>query len=379
MAVALALGGSQILADGYAMFVLPPWRAAVSLNFLLVALILLFILVHLLLRGIEYLRNLPQSVADFQQRRAVMRSADILQDAYRLVAEGRYGHALKVLEANFAGHAQAPMIALLGWRAAHALRDQERIELWRKRAESGGAQFESARLITEAELALTDRNYADAAAALQKHATTGRLQIVTIRLQLRAAQGLNQWGEVARLARQLEKFRGMTAEQARPIRARARLEQLKNLRDDLPELKRFWDGLDGDERSAAGLALAMAERLIAGDDKRTAQHIIEHALDANWDSSLVALYADCHGGETTARLARAEKWLRLHPQDDALLLVLGRLCKEQQLWGKAKSFLEASLSLRETRRANIELAKLHEQLGELVLATRRYQAAALLN
>ena len=279
MAVALALGGSQILADGYAMFVLPPWRAAVSLNFLLVALILLFILVHLLLRGIEYLRNLPQSVADFQQRRAVMRSADILQDAYRLVAEGRYGHALKVLEANFAGHAQAPMIALLGWRAAHALRDQERIELWRKRAESGGAQFESARLITEAELALTDRNYADAAAALQKHATTGRLQIVTIRLQLRAAQGLNQWGEVARLARQLEKFRGMTAEQARPIRARARLEQLKNLRDDLPELKRFWDGLDGDERSAAGLALAMAERLIAGDDKRTAQHIIEHALD----------------------------------------------------------------------------------------------------
>ena len=80
----------------------------------------------------------------------------------------------------------------------------------------------------------------------------------------------------------------------------------------------------------------------------------------------------------TARLARAEKWLRQHPQDDVLLLVLGRLCVEQQLWGKAKSFFEASLSLRETHAANIALAQLHEQLDELVLATRRYRAAALL-
>ncbi|MBP7080177.1 MAG: heme biosynthesis protein HemY, partial [Rhodocyclaceae bacterium] len=93
---------------------------------------------------------------------------------------------------------------------------------------------------------------------------------------------------------------------------------------------------------------------------------------------LIELYAECRGADATGRLSRAEKWLRLHPQDDVLLLVLGRLCVEQQLWGKAKSFLEASLSIRETRNANSELARLHEQLGELVLAARRYRAAALL-
>ena len=94
---------------------------------------------------------------------------------------------------------------------------------------------EPARLITEAELALIDREYADAAMALQQHAATGRLQIATIRLQLRAAQGLGQWREVARLARQLEKYRGMTADQTRPIRTRARLENLlRILRDGEP-------------------------------------------------------------------------------------------------------------------------------------------------
>ena len=232
MAVALALGASQLLADGYAMFVLPPWRAELSLNFLLLVLVLLFIVLHILVRLIQHIRALPKSVADFQQRRAVMRSADVLQDAYRLLAEGRYGHALRELEANYVGHAQAPMMALLGWRAAHALRDEEKIALWRKRASESATEFESARLITEAELALTDRDYADAAAALQQQAAKGRLQIATIRLQLRAAQGLGHWREVARLARQLEKYRGMTAEQVRPIRHRARLENLNELRGD---------------------------------------------------------------------------------------------------------------------------------------------------
>ena len=83
MAVALAIGASQLLADGYAMFVLPPWRAELSLNFLLLVLVVLFIVVHILVRLIQHIRALPKSVEDFQQRRAVMRSADVLQDAYR--------------------------------------------------------------------------------------------------------------------------------------------------------------------------------------------------------------------------------------------------------------------------------------------------------
>ena len=377
--MALALGASQLLADSYAMFVMPPWRVEVSLNFLLVVLVVLFALIYIVARTIHNIKNLPKAVAEFNRRRAVIRSADVLQEAYRLVAEGRYGHALTVLEDNFAGHSQAPMMALLGWRAAHALRDLERIEVWRARSAKSGERFKSADLITEAELALADRNYADASLALEKRTAAGRLQIATIRLQLRVAQGLGHWAEVARLSRQLEKYRGMTAEQARPIRTRALLENLNELQGDLPALRRFWEQLDTDERRFPALARGMATGLIAAGEHGEAQRVIEHALDANWDSKLIDLYPQCHGGEISLRLARAEKWLRLHPQDDVLLLVLGRLCIQQQLWGKAKSFLEASLSLRETRSANIELARLHEQLGELVLAARRYQVAALLS
>ena len=64
--------------------------------------------------------------------------------------------------------------------------------------------------------------------------------------------------------------------------------------------------------------------------------------------------------------------------DPSLLLTLGRLCIQQQLWGKAQSYLEASLALQPSITANIQLAKLLEQLGHTAEANRLYRAAALL-
>ena len=47
----------------------------------------------------------------------------------------------------------------------------------------------------------------------------------------------------------------------------------------------------------------------------------------------------------------------------ALLLTLGRLCALQGLWGKAQSYLEASISVEPTYAGHLELARLHERLG----------------
>ena len=65
-----------------------------------------------------------------------------------------------------------------------------------------------------------------------------------------------------------------------------------------------------------------------------------------------------------------------HRDDAELLLVLGRLCLEQQLWGKAQSYLEASLSLRDQREVRLELARLFERNGRAEDAMPHYRAAA---
>src|SRR5207249_4653652 len=105
---------------------------------------------------------------------------------------------------------------------------------------------------------------------------------------------------------------------------------------------------------------------------------------AEWSSKLVMLYGDLparldaatRAAEARVRIERAERWLLEHERDPELLAALGRLCAQAELWGKARSFLEASLSFEESRTAHLELARLEEQLGQTPDAQRHYRRAA---
>jgi HemY protein len=98
---------------------------------------------------------------------------------------------------------------------------------------------------------------------------------------------------------------------------------------------------------------------------------------------LVTLYGDLPPSpngerisEARARIERAERWLLERNRDAQLLATLGRLCGQAELWGKARSFLEASLSFEESRAAHLELARLAERLGQPDDAQQHYRRAA---
>ncbi len=381
-AVGLALAARYN--EGYVLLVLPPWRAEVSLNLFILLCAGGFLVIYLLARAVSHTLALPRAVAEFRRRRQQDKTTRALRDAWRLLQEGRYGHALRTAEKVPADDPAAGMLALAGWRAAHAMRDAARSAEWaarlRDRDDKG---LEAARLMTEAEFAIEDRRFEDAQRALQAFAAREGRHIAALRLSLRAEQGVGNWREVVRLVRQLEKHQALTPELAAPIRSRALREALRDLRDDPPGLMRYWRQLDDADRAEPSLALETARALMAAGDCREAQRVIEDALEEHWDASLVLAYGDCGkpgepAGDVLGRIARAEKWLQRLPRDGALLFTLGRLCRQQQLWGKARSYLEAALAIAPTRAAHVELAQLLEQLEESALAVRHFRAAALL-
>ena len=55
-----------------------------------------------------------------------------------------------------------------------------------------------------------------------------------------------------------------------------------------------------------------------------------------------------------------------------LLLAAGRSCIRNELWGKARSYLESSLAIRPTPEAYHELGQLMLQLGEKEAATSAF-------
>lgn len=366
--------------EGYVLLVLAPWRVELSLNLLFVLILGAFFLGHGLLLAVRHTLNLPRSIAAFRQQRRTEKASTDLQKAQRLLMEGRYGRAMRSAEYAWPEHPDAGMVALIGWRAAHALRDENQKIVWRQRVKNAGRHTEIAGLMTEAELALDERRFDDAHEVLESLASRGGRHIAALRLQLKAEQGRGNWREAVRLIRQLEKAHALTPEQATPLRQRALRENLRILQDDMSGLQRYWQALDERDRLNPVLALEAARAFSATGDCREAQRIIEDALEDAWTSPLVLAYGDttCHGADVLGRIARAEKWLQQHPRDEVLLLSLGRLCRAQKLWGKARSFLDASLSTKPTHAAHLELACLLEELEESPLAQRHYREAALL-
>lgn len=84
------------------------------------------------------------------------------------------------------------------------------------------------------------------------------------------------------------------------------------------------------------------------------------AMTAVWRASM----ACCGAPDPARQLQTAEHWLKQHPQDP-LLLTLGRLSVQNQLWGKARDYFESSLKLERHPETCAELARLLAQLGEL--------------
>ena len=63
-------------------------------------------------------------------------------------------------------------------------------------------------------------------------------------------------------------------------------------------------------------------------------------------------------------MKKAEGWLSTHSEDPDLLLTAAQLCLRNELWGKARSYLESVISLRPTPEAYQEYGRLLNELGE---------------
>jgi HemY protein len=205
--------------------------------------------------------------------------------------------------------------------------------------------------------------------------------IAALRLELKARQYLGDAEGVLKLARQLEKRGGLQPEPAHAIRQRAYQEALARRQGDAAQLLEYFNSLRREERDPR-LTLSVAGNLHQLGEDDAAAHLVEAALsESEWSTELATLYGqlDCAEGAgktLTARIAKAEYWLRQRPEDSRLLLALGRMCERQKLWGKARNYLEASLALKPSREGYLTLARLLDGLGETETANRHFRRAA---
>src|SRR6266850_2181415 len=191
-------------------------------------------------------------------------------------------------------------------------------------------------------------------------------------------------GPTPGLATQLAKRAAIAPALAEEYKVQANVELLRRSASYPSAFEQRWRGVPAPDQLQPRVAAAAARHATTLGKTELARDIIEKALAAEWTPQLVTLYGDLpphlepaeRAAEARARIERGERWLLEHERDAQLLAVLGRLCTHAELWGKARSFLEASLSFEEGRGAHLDLARLAERLGQAAEAERHYRRAA---
>ncbi len=337
-----------------------------SLSLFVVAVVLGGLLLAWLLRTLWRLLTLRSRLRRWRDARQRRLTLERVESGLLALAAGDFARAERLLGK---GGQRSRLQYLAAAQAAHAQQAGDRRDALLALA-AGGTPEESLALgVRRTEMLLDDGQLADAEAALAPLLTqhADKPAVLLLRQRLFALQGRDE--ELAALLPRLRKQHVQPAGRLDEMEAELAIRRLRG--DPAPAaLAQIWSGLGKGLRSNPAVVAAYARALIGAGTHAAAEEVLRKALDAHWDPRLVALYGELNGAEVRGALTRAERWRDSHPDDAGLLLSLGRLCLSQQLWGKARGYLEALVALAPSALAWRLLADACEALGESQLAAR---------
>jgi HemY protein len=363
------------LNTGYVLFVAPPYRVEVSQNAFILIVIAAFVALYALIRAAVRLAKLPAEVREGRRRRQLERFRGKQDAAVVALLEGRHGKARQYAQEALAIPQSSPVAALVGARAALETRDWAAAAAMLERPDTRTTSLAVPRLMLEAELALERGQPAEALARLAELRREAGLHTAAQRLELRALTAAGRPAEIPALVDQLVKRKVYDPKQGDVLRASAHAEALAHLAHDAAGLRAYWARVPENDRLQPKVARAAARSFLQLGGDREAADLLARALEKTWDPGLLPLYAECRAPDATRQLETAERWLIAHNQDATLLFALGRLCERQQLWGKAQTYLEASLALDNHWRAHVTLGEMLAKLGRQDEANAHLAAA----
>lgn len=375
---AVAVGIALIArhSTGYVVIFSGVHRIELSLNLLVFLVIAGYFAFYIVARLAAALVAVPARVRAYRENRTRTRLRQALDDALLAFFQGRYASAEKSAAVALAGEDTKGVAAIIAARSAHELGRFSEREQFLDQAKGAAPEVDQARLTTLADLLVSQGRHQEALAVLKDLSARDSRNLRLLRLRMQAEQALRNWDEVLDTVAALSKLGGMGPAEAAAARRAAHLGNLHRKAQDADALAAYWKQLPPEMRTEPMVAATAARYHLDLGRTAEAQLIIEQSLEREWNPTLVALYGDAAGADALPQIERAEKWLREHARDPSLLLALGKLCMRQELWGKAQSYLEASLALEPTHDGHMTLAALMETIGKPQEAEKHFRRSA---
>ncbi|MDO1510455.1 MULTISPECIES: heme biosynthesis HemY N-terminal domain-containing protein [unclassified Neisseria] len=364
VAVGLAIAAGTYTGNVYV--VVEQTILRINLHAFILGLIALVVVLYLLVRLIAGILNVPGRMQRFGVARKGRQAAAALNNAGLAFFEGKFQkaeqEAAKVLANKEAGDNRT-LALMLGAHAADQMDNIGLRDRYLKDIEALPAKKQLSRYLLLAESALSRRDYPAAEqnliSATQINPSLTRL----VRLQLRYAFDKGNALEVLDKADKLVKAGAISDYEAEQYQnwAYHRLLALASDHNGLKVcLKRIPEYLKTGE-----LCIAIAEKYerlgLYGHAVKWVEKYYPHTQQAELLKTFVQSVRFLNDKEQRKAIDLADGWLQGHPNNAKLLMYLGELAYGKQLWGKAQTYLEASLAIDPSMPARLALAKVFDE------------------
>jgi len=371
-----ALSANYLLADnGYVLINFRGYVIEMSVP----VLAFLLLMIYLVVRAGVRMWHAPRQLGEMAARRRVRKAGERIVRGYIEMGEGNFARGEKLLTKGVRNSETPLLNYLAAARAAQAQGDRGRRDNWLKMAYDQEPRAAATVLLTQAELQLANEEFEHARATLNKVLEMIPHHQQALRLKAELCFAKSDWDELQELLPKLAKNNQLHAELLDSWYERTWCALLNAADNDPERVRKLWKKLPRHLRENSLLMSARIKALIAEGQIDEAEAIIRKALNREWSEELIRLYADLKATDQAKLLRRTEAWLQTRPEDAALLLVAGRLCVRNELWGKARSYLESSIAIRPSPEAWHELGQLLIRMDEADAASAAFQKGLTLS
>lgn len=364
---------------GYVLIDVKGYTIESSLVFTIIVLVVVFILLYLGVRFYANLKSVGKGYRVWRSRRSQDKANEFLVKGLLALSEGKWSEAEKDVLKYTEKNQPALLNYLAAARAAQEQGAYERRDDYLKSAHQTTPNADVAVGLTQAQLQLDQNQLEQALATLRRLQQLDPKHKQVLKTLARLYMDLADWEHVVEIIPALRKrkiFPEAHIEHMEQTAYSALLDQAARQGEQKP-LQDLWYRIPQAMQEKETISVKYIGYLFDAGAGDLAEPLIRNALRRYWSEPLVRYYGLLKSADSKAQLAHAEAWLSNHENNGVLLLTLGRLCLRNGLWGKARSYLEASVGAGQLPEAYNELGFLLEQMGEADKAIECYRQGLL--
>ncbi len=345
----------------------------------------LFVLL-VLIRSAKFIKTVFIYFSNKRQKHLEQKAHQALSEGLIEYAEGRFEQAEKVLLQQVKYSDNRLLVYLSAARAAQQIGAHDRRDDYLRLAHTESPTADIAIGLTKAELQLAHNQSEQALATLTQLNELSANHTYILTLLANTYKRLQDWDNLNKILPQLKKHGNLSVESFLSFEIMVCNGQLSNFaktslvnNKDNQALLSFWKTAPHHLKILPGVVEHYARQLVRTNAAGEAETILRVYLNDNWEESTVILYSELDVLVDNKSLEMAEGWLKDHQHNAHLLLALGKMCSSHSLWGKARSFLEASISINPMPESYLILARLlEEHMNEPIAAQECYRQGLLL-